>query len=97
MKTDSQKIKYHKQNIKSQIMKKLATIIGLLSLMLVVTSFTTPNNIGGRSQEPTLSIGGRSQEPTLAIGGRSQEPTLSIGGRSQEPTLSIGGRSQEPI
>jgi hypothetical protein len=28
-------------------MKKLATIIGLLSLMLVVTSFTTASKIGG--------------------------------------------------
>ena len=64
-------------------MKKLATTFGLLALMLIVTSFTTPTEIGGRSQEPGLTIGGRSQEP--GIGGRSQEPGLTIGGRSQEP------------
>jgi hypothetical protein len=28
-------------------MKKLATTIGLLALMLIVTSFTTPAEIGG--------------------------------------------------
>ena len=28
-------------------MKKLATTFGLLALMLIVTSFTTPNEIGG--------------------------------------------------
>jgi hypothetical protein len=28
-------------------MKKLATTFGLLALMLVVTSFTSPNDIGG--------------------------------------------------
>jgi hypothetical protein len=34
--------------IKSQIMKKLATTFGLLALMLIVTSFTTPNEVGGK-------------------------------------------------
>ncbi|MCA6421412.1 MAG: hypothetical protein IM568_01185 [Flavobacterium sp.] len=29
-------------------MKKLATTFGLLALMLIVTSFTTPNEIGGK-------------------------------------------------
>ncbi|MEO0045582.1 MAG: hypothetical protein RL705_773 [Bacteroidota bacterium] len=42
-------------------MKKLATTFGLLALMLVVTSFTTPVEIGG-SKTPgngtELSIGG---------------------------------------
>ncbi len=59
-------------------MKKSFLIFAMFSLMLVLTSFTTPNEIGGgRSQEPTLNIGGgRSQEPTLEIGGgRSQEPS----------------------
>ena len=58
-------------------MKKLATTFGLLALMLVVTSFTTPTEIGGRSQDPsiTLEIGGRSQDPTRTIGGRSQDPS----------------------
>ena len=56
-------------------MKKLATTFGLLALMLIVTSFTTPNEIGGQSQRPTLEIGGQSQRPTLEIGGQSQRPT----------------------
>jgi hypothetical protein len=46
-------------------MKKLATTFGLLALMLVVTSFTTPTEIGG-SKTPTtdgFSIGG-SKTPT---------------------------------
>ena len=67
-------------------MKKLATTFGLLALMLIVTSFTTPNEIGGQSQRPTLEIGGQSQRPTLEIGGQSQRPNLEIGGQSQRPT-----------
>ena len=32
-------------------MKKLATTFGLLALMLVVTSFTSPNETGGRVKD----------------------------------------------
>ncbi len=41
-------------------MKKLATTFGLLALMLIVTSFTTPT-IGGRGPVETgnFNIGGR--------------------------------------
>ena len=50
-------------------MKKLATTFGLLALMLIVTSFTTPSEIGGESTKPTLivkpEIGGESTKPTL--------------------------------
>ena len=44
-------------------MKKLATTFGLLALMLIVTSFTTPSEIGGRGQVGTgnYEIGGRGQ------------------------------------
>ncbi|WP_333666179.1 hypothetical protein, partial [Flavobacterium sp.] len=59
-------------------MKKLATTFGLLALMLIVTSFTTPNEIGGRQQDPIqpFSIGGRQQDPIqpFSIGGRQQDP-----------------------
>ena len=42
-------------------MKKLATTFGLLALMLIVTSFTTPNEIGGRGPVQTggYNIAGR--------------------------------------
>ena len=33
-------------------MKKLAQTIGLLTLMLIVTSFTTPNETGGGKDKP---------------------------------------------
>ena len=81
-------------NIKSQIMKKLATITGLLALMLVVTSFTTANKIGG-SKPP---VG----EYTLAIGGSKPpvgEFTSNIGGSKPpvgEFTSNIGG-SKPPV
>ena len=56
-------------------MKKLATTFGLLALMLIVTSFTTPSEIGGKSTpgDYTLSIGGKSTpgDYTLSIGGKS--------------------------
>ena len=70
-------------------MKKLATTFGLFTLMLLVTSFTTPTEIGGgRSSQTTL-------EP-LAMeigGGRSSQTTLEPlameigGGRSSQTTL----------
>jgi hypothetical protein len=36
-------------------MKKLATTFGLLALMLVVTSFTAPNEIGGKDILKSMS------------------------------------------
>ena len=89
-------IKSNKNIKKLEIMKKSLVIFSLFSLMMVLTSFTAPLEIGGRSQEPSFDIGGRSQEPSFEIGGRSQEPSFDIGGRSQEPSFDIGGRSQEP-
>ncbi len=68
-------------------MKKLATTFGLLALLLVVTSFTTPNEIGGKDRpEPVLfEIGGKDKpEPVLfEIGGKDRpEPVLfEIGGK----------------
>ncbi len=66
-------------------MKKLATIIGLLSLMLVVTSFTTPNKIGGtKDPVPGYSINdiGGTKDPvpgfsTNSIGG-TKDPVPGI-------------------
>jgi hypothetical protein len=69
-------------------MKKLATTFGLLALMLVVTSFTSPNEIGGsRKPVETFEIGG-SKKPveTFEIGG-SKKPVV---------TFEIGG-SRKPI
>ena len=44
-------------------MKKLATTFGLLALMLIVTSFTTPTELGGRDSNGGLivvnNLGGR--------------------------------------
>jgi hypothetical protein len=69
-------------------MKKLATTFGLLALMLVVTSFTSPNEIGGKStqgtlQVPTYNIGGKSTQGTLQV------PTYNIGGKSTQGTLQV--------
>ena len=54
-------------------MKKLASIFGLLTMMLVVTSFTTPNEIGGGRPvgDYTMSIGGGRPvgDYTMSIGG----------------------------
>jgi len=74
------------KNKKSQIMKKLATTFGLLALMLIVTSFTTPE-IGGRDQQGTNTGTGQ-----FEIGGRDQQGTntgtgqFEIGGRDQQGT-----------
>ena len=57
-------------------MKKLISTFGLLMLMMVVTSFTTPNEIGGTSSKPVLEIGGTSSKPVLEIGGTSSRPVL---------------------
>ena len=62
-------------------MKKLATTFGLLALMLIVTSFTTPNEIGGKSSNGGLSTS------TFNIGGKSSNGGLSTG------TFNIGGKS----
>ncbi len=46
-------------------MKKLATTFGLLALMLIVTSFTTPT-LGGRDRPGTgnFDLGGRDRPGT---------------------------------
>jgi hypothetical protein len=78
--------------IKSQIMKKLATTFGLLALMLIVTSFTTPSEIGGRGSVGTgqYEIGGRGSVGTgqYDIGGRGSVGTgqYEIGGRGSVGT-----------
>ena len=50
-------------------MKKLATTFGLLALMLIVTSFTTPSDIGGKKDPETGSfdIGGKKDPETGSI------------------------------
>ena len=58
-------------------MKKFTTVFGLLSLMLLLTSFTSP--IGGRGQVNTgnFEIGGRGEVGTgnFEIGGRGEVGT----------------------
>ena len=48
-------------------MKRLATTFGLLALMLIVTSFTTPYEIGGKGTGPgdigQFNIGGKGTGP----------------------------------
>lgn len=68
-------------------MKKLATTFGLLALMLVVTSFTTPTEIGGKSSNGGLEIGGKSSNGGLNIGGKSSNGGLEIGGKSSNGGL----------
>ena len=71
-------------------MKKLATIIGLLSLMLVVTSFTTTSNIGGKESHGgpgVYSIGGKESHGGPGI--------YSIGGKESHGgpgVYTIGGK-----
>ena len=62
-----------KQKYKSlKIMKKLATTFGLLALMLIVTSFTTPE-IGGTQGTPR-DTGAGTGTPTYEIGGTQGTP-----------------------
>ena len=55
-------------------MKKLATTFGLLALMLIVTSFTTPSEIGGKGPVGTggYDIGGKGPVGTggFNVGGK---------------------------
>ena len=61
-------------------MKKSFLIFAMFSLMLVLTSFTTP--IGGKSSPGELNIGGKSSPGELNIGGKSSPGELNIGGKS---------------
>ena len=67
-------------------MKKSLIIFGLFSLMMVLTSFTTP--IGGKSSDGGfLTIGGKSSDGGFIteIGGKSSDGGfLTIGGKSSD-------------
>jgi hypothetical protein len=67
-------------------MKKLATTFGLLALMLVVTSFTSPNETGGRAPKgvhgPNIAYETGGREPKGAHG-----PNISF----ENSTRVIGG------
>ena len=65
-------------------MKKFTTVFGLLSLMLLLTSFTSPVEVGGRERGAS-SLG----EYTLEVGGRERGAS-SLG----EYTLEVGGRER---
>ena len=68
-------------------MKKLATTIGLFTLMLIVTSFTTPNEVGGERSRPVLEVGGERSKPVLEVGGERSKPVLEVGGERSKPVL----------
>jgi hypothetical protein len=65
-------------------MKKSLVIFSLFSLMMVLTSFTAPTEIGGRSTQGDFTIGGRSTQGDFTIGGRSTQGDFTIGGRSTQ-------------
>ena len=81
-------------------MKKSLVIFGLFSLMMVLTSFTTP--IGGKSFGGDIvsnEIGGKSSDGGfLTIGGKSSDGgfVTEIGGKSSDGGfLTIGGKSSD--
>ena len=57
-------------------MKKLATTIGLFTLMLIVTSFTTPNEVGGERSKPILHMENVMSQTTFEVGGERSKPIL---------------------
>ena len=57
-------------------MKKLATTIGLFTLMLLVTSFTTPNEVGGERSRPILHMENVKSQTTFEVGGERSKPIL---------------------
>ncbi len=81
-------------------MKKLATTFGLLALMLIVTSFTTPE-IGGKNTGEDLGPKGPTTGTgvgTYSIGGKNTNEDLgpkgpSTGTGTGVGTYSIGGKN----
>jgi hypothetical protein len=96
------KSKKHK-NIKSQIMKKAILTIGLFSLVMILTSFTTPEtNSTAKSDTNVNIIGGNSAGGNVKldiIGGNSAGGNVKldiIGGNSAGGNVKldiIGGNS----
>jgi hypothetical protein len=68
-------------------MKKLATTFGLLALMLIVTSFTTPNEVGGRGKDSNGGLG-------IDVGGRGKNSNggfgIEVGGRGKDSNGGLG-------
>lgn len=66
-------------------MKNSLLMYGVFIVLISLTSFSSPSDIGGQSAlRPTYSIGGQSAlRPSNDIGGQSAlRPTFSIGGQS---------------
>ena len=64
-------------------MKKLTTTFGLVALLLIVTSFTTPQKIGGvKVPDTNFGIGGvKVPDTNYSIGGvKVPDTNFSIGG-----------------
>jgi hypothetical protein len=78
-------------------MKKLATSFGLLALMLIVTSFTTPE-IGGTQGTPRDKDTGTGTpiEPVYEIGGTQGTPRDKDTGTPIQPVYEIGGTQGTP-
>ena len=72
-------------------MKKLATTFGLLVLMLVVTSFTTPNEIGGGGNQGAPRVPGGKDLGRFSIGGGGNQGAPRVPGGKDLGTFSIGG------
>jgi len=77
-------------------MKKSLVIFGLFSLMMVLTSFNTPNEIGGKGTDSPvgqLSIGGKGTDSPTGqfdvIGGTGKGTNSTTG------QLSIGGKGTD--
>ena len=97
------KTKNNYKLIKSQIMKKSFLTIGLFSLMMVLTSFTSLE-IGGNNTapKPMYEIGGNNTapKPMYEIGGNNTapKPMYEIGGNNTapKPMFEIGGNNTAP-
>jgi len=68
-------------------MKKLTTVFGLLSLMLLLTSFTSPVEVGGKNNELVrFNVGGKNNELVrFDVGGKNNTLVrFDVGGKNNE-------------
>jgi hypothetical protein len=76
-------------------MKKLVSTFGLLTLMLIVTSFTTPNETGGRGNEIGLGLPKPITPLAIETGGRGNEIGLGLPKPITPLAIETGGRGNE--
>ena len=70
-------------------MKKTILTFGLFSLMMVLTSFTSP--IGGGQETRKIEIGGGQETRKIEIGGGQETRKFEIGGGQETRKFEIGG------